>query len=402
MIRNLRIKFICITMGIVALMLISIMGLIILFTYKQQEAESLNMLKTIAANPVINKGPNVPPPAYRHPHLVVHYKNSQSLIQVSGNLIDYSDTKALGELMSAVEDSEKSVGILEKQQLRFFKQSHPFGEVIAFADITGERDTLHLLIRNCTLIGIASFLIFFLLCNLLAYWLTKPVADAFAKQKQFISDASHELKTPLTVIMTNAELLQNMDNNADEKVFFAQNILATTKKMKHLVSELLSLTAIEKGTIRTHMSTIPFGSIVQKASFPFEPLYYENNRTLITDIETDIMLTGNEDYLQQVLSILLDNALKYSVEGSEVALTLNKNNRHCLLCVKSIGPTLSKQECCAIFERFYQKDSAHHDSDSYGLGLSIAKSIVKEHKGKIWCESTRGCNSFFVKLPIRP
>lgn len=397
MIKQLKIKFICITMTFISIMLFIILGLVMFFTVKNLEIENVQMLKGIATNPMLLNSPSAPPNHVRLPYFCLHFDHKGNLKSTSGGYYDLSDENFIEDLLKKT-SSASEIGVIKDYNLRYYHFSTPKSNVIIYSDISSEISTINNLYKSCAFIGIISFVSFLAISIILAKWAINPVDIAWKKQKQFIQDASHELKTPLTVIHTNAELLQDSNYNQESKSQFTNNILTMTQKMRKLVSELLELTKIENGFIKSTMTDVDFSSIVKKCTYPFEPILYENNKPLVTDIEDDIHVNGNSEYLQQVIDILLDNASKYSLAGNNIPLTLKKNGKQCLFSITSTGTPLTKEECINIFERFYQTNEARNTDNSYGLGLAIAKDIIKEHNGKIWCESFENKNVFYIVL----
>ena len=397
MIKRLKIKFICITMSFITIMLVVILGLVTFFTSKNLEIENIQMMKGIASNPMLLNSPSAPPNHVRLPYFCLHFDHKGNFKSTSGGYYDLSDEKFIEDLLKKT-SSTSEIGVIKDYNLRYYHFSTPKSNVIIYSDISSEISTINNLYKSCAFIGIISFISFLAISIILAKWAINPVDIAWKKQKQFIQDASHELKTPLAVILTNAELLQDTNYNQDSKKQFADNILTMTHKMKNLVSGLLELTKIENGFIKSTMTDIDFSSLVKKCTYPFEPILFENNKPLVTNIEDNIHVTGNFEYLQQVIDILLDNASKYSLAGNDIPLTLKKNGKQCLFSITSTGTPLTKEECTNIFERFYQTNEARNKDNSYGLGLAIAKDIIKEHNGKIWCESFENKNVFYIVL----
>ena len=215
-----------------------------------------------------------------------------------------------------------------------------------------------------------------------------------------IANASHELKTPLTVILTNAELLQNPNCRAESSGRLSENILIVARQMRGLVEGLLELSRIDNGDMKTVMEPLNWGTLAETSVCLFEPLYFEHGLQLIDEIDGDVKVRGSEMHLKQVVDILLDNALKYAAPQTEVRISMQKQRNHCTLTVSSHGDPISPEDLKQIFKRFYRTDQSRNQSGSYGLGLSIAESIVTEHHGKIWAQSEDGMNSFYVRLPL--
>lgn len=224
---------------------------------------------------------------------------------------------------------------------------------------------------------------------------------AWNQQKQFVADASHELKTPLTVIMTNAEMLLDENHTPQKRIQFSESILTMSKQMRGLTESLLELARSDNNSKEISFKDTDFSNLISEAVLPFEPLYYERELTLNCDIQDNIIVSGDSTQLCRLADILLDNALKYSYPQTEVTVSLKAHRDYCLFSVASHGDTISKSDLKNIFKRFYRVDKARNANHSYGLGLSIAESIVKQHNGKIWAESADGLNVFRVRLNIK-
>lgn len=245
-----------------------------------------------------------------------------------------------------------------------------------------------------------SLLIFILLeilniyiSNRLTKWLTKPVINSFDKQKQFIVDASHELKTPLSVIIASAEALEE---NPKEKKWL-NNIKSEAERMNKLVIDLLDLAKSENIDDKQNYSINNLSKIIEKTSLSFESLVYENKLELETNIEDDIMYKCDSDKIKQLLGILLDNAIKHSTDNSKIFVNLYKNKNNITLEVKNKGKEISKEDQEKIFDRFYRADvSRNRNENRYGLGLAIAKNIVKNYNGKISVNCKDGYTTFKV------
>ena len=251
-------------------------------------------------------------------------------------------------------------------------------------------------IKNLNNLLILLILLFFVLSTVIIlfskYFVKKsirPVSDAITSQRQFISDASHELKTPLTVIINNVgniqkaisknsiqlenmELLKKNINGIDEM----------SERMKHLTQDLLDLSRLENWQDRKEqMERIVLSDIANKECLYFEPVFFENNKELDYNIEDNISVLGDANKIKDLISILLENAMKYSL--SHTTLTLNKRKKSIILSVENdVEKELSKEDTVNIFKRFYRLDESHSGS-GYGLGLPIAKEIVLMHKGEI-------------------
>lgn len=396
---KLRHKFIIIIMSIVTIMLCIIMSMIYFFTKRNLETGSINMMKNIADNPFLQHLPNEMREDIRFPYFTLQLDPHGKLTATGGGYYDLSDENFLESLIDAAFSGDAPIGIIKEYKLRFFRKNTGFGQILVYADISSELTTLNDLLRNCVFIGIACFLAFLCISFLLARWVVRPVDRAWEQQRQFIADASHELKTPLTVIMTNAELLQNTDYDETSRSTFSSNILVMSRQMRDLVEQMLELARSDNVQSHTVISSFDFSRLVSDAVLPFEPVFFERELSLRTNIAENILINGNPSELHQLLDILLDNAQKYSRKNGITWVTLQRRGKnHCLLTVADEGEAIPRQKLNDVFKRFYRADEARSRTGSFGLGLSIAEAIVKRHKGKIWVESRNGVNTFFVEL----
>ena len=240
---------------------------------------------------------------------------------------------------------------------------------------------------NTTIINLLLMLlvIFLILCAVVvvcSYKFFRPIKDAFEKQKQFISDAGHELKTPLTVINANAELLTSEDNSK-----WVANIKSQTERMNLLVQDLLTLTKTEEQTENIR-EDINLSELTLDNILPFEALAFEQEKLIISNITEGIHIHSNRKSVQQIINILLDNAVKHSNPNSEIVVKLKKDGNKAVLTITNQGSLVKEGQEAKMFERFYRADdSRSRDSGGSGLGLSIAKSLANKNKWKIYANS---------------
>ena len=241
MIKKLRIKFVIINMSIVLLLLCIIFGLIFYFTKANLESGSINMMRTIAERPFHTMQPGKHGEDIQLPFFVVQLGPNGDQEEVIGGYYDLSDEDAIDKLLETVLSSDKQWGVIQEYSLRYYHSDNPMHRSVVFADISNELSTLRGLISTCLIIGALSFIAFLAASFFLSKWAVKPVAQALTQQRQFIADASHELKTPLTVILTNAEFLQSPDYDDKTKLRFSDNIVTMAQKMRGLTERLLEL-----------------------------------------------------------------------------------------------------------------------------------------------------------------
>ena len=402
MIKKLRIKFMCVNMLLVAILLI--FSLIVLDNYiqKSMESERFSILHRIAENPERKFRPGtVDETNFYPPYFILMRDGNGKLLSLGDSLFDLSDEAELQKLYGRTLALEKLEGTVEEYDLRFVRMETPWGPKLVFTDMSGERAMTRRVVNISILVGLGALMILAAGSLLLSGWAVKPVEDAWNQQKQFVTDASHELKTPLTVIISNAELLQQPGYSDEKRQCFSESILSMSRQMRHLVESLLNLARLDstRDTDELH-ANLDFSALVEECILPFEPMYFERGLLLESEIEPGLQVCGNEVPLRRCVDILLDNAQKYSEPGT-VRVRLCRDARQAVLTVTNPYPELSKRECRDVFKRFYRRDSARTDSGSYGLGLPIAEGIVEKHGGKIRCDWENGEICFTITIPSK-
>lgn len=399
MIQKLQVKFVVINMAMVTVMLCVIFALVYNFTRANLENESISMMRSIAADPFQLGRPDGGDSDLRLPYFTLQLGLKGELISTGGGYYDLSDREFLRDLIETSVGSRKETGVVEEHNLRYCRVSTHMGTVLVFSDMSSENTTLDHLVRTSLIIGAFSFFAFLCISIFLSRWAVRPVAAAWRQQRQFVADASHELKTPLTVVMTNAELLQSGDYTQEDKQGFARSIYTMSQQMRALIESMLELARSDAGKQMGAMQPVELSRLVADSAISFEGIFVEKGLELESCVEPGITVRGNEQELQQVVDILLDNAQKYSAPGgvTEVRLCSSGQGR-CRLSVSDPGAEIPPEELKKIFQRFYRTDKARSRDGSFGLGLSIAESIVTRHKGKIWAESRDGINTFRVEL----
>jgi histidine kinase len=276
---------------------------------------------------------------------------------------------------------------------QFYQLPKENGTLMVFTDKRAELDMLNKLIRTTIVIGIAAFFILSVAAYFLSRQVMKPLKTAFEKQKQFISDASHELKTPVTVISANADVLS--DEIGENK--WLTYIKSQTERMNILVNDLLNLTRLENNTADFIKTDFNLSKAVVNTALPFECQAFETNKKFELDIEEGISVNGSERHIKQMTAIFIDNALKYSGDGGIVRVTLKKSGDKRFLSIYNTGTGVKDSEKDKIFERFYRSDeSRNRATGGYGLGLAIAKSIIDRHKFKVTVENEEGKSICFI------
>lgn len=248
------------------------------------------------------------------------------------------------------------------------------------------------LLRYTILFGSMTILLLFLISFYFARRIVQPLEESY--QKQFISDAGHELKTPIAVVSTNLEMLEHEVGQNK----WLDNIKFETDRMANLVRQLLVLAKTEK--VEPQMKRLDFSRIVTGVILPFESIAFEKERELQMEIQDDIYITGNSEQLGNLVSILMDNALDYAPKHSVISVVLKSEKNRALLTVSNEGTAISEEQRKNLFDRFYRVDSSRGgETPHYGLGLAIAKSIVTSHHGRIEVTCNRNRVIFTVDIP---
>ncbi len=314
------------------------------------------------------------------------------------NIVSNSDTsnnEELKEYAIKVSNSQKETGIIDKYIYKVRKARENTNMIIFMEN---EKTILHIrmLLIFSLLAIVLSLLIIYSISKKLSELIVKPVEDTLEKQKQFISDASHELKTPLAVIEANADVLEN-EVGKNKWLTYIQNEI---NSMDKLINELLLLAKTENVDTTKTYKKFDLSKEVEIIISVFESMAYEKNVKINTNIQKDVIMNGNKEDIKHILSTLIDNAIKHTEAKNNVTIELSKEKNEIVLQVKNVGEPIPEAEREKIFERFYRIDKSRNRSEKrYGLGLAIAKSTVDKYNGKIEVICKDGVTNFRVSIP---
>lgn len=245
-------------------------------------------------------------------------------------------------------------------------------------------------------IFLLSVIVFTIISYYLSRWMIKPSEKAIKNQKIFVANISHDLKTPITIIRANADLIENEVKNKKSIKYIQQE----TEKLNHLVNEMLTLTRIDNTISKENFKSFNFGDSLFDVVLPFESIAYEKGIRFNINIDEVTDYFGDENNIQKLAEILIDNAMSYTAKGGIVDVDAYENSKAVTLSVTNTGEPISDEKKVEIFDRFYRESKSRESTGNhYGLGLSIANTIVKKHNGKISIESKNGKNTFTVILP---
>lgn len=268
--------------------------------------------------------------------------------------------------------------------LQYFRKDYDRGTLVVFSDRSAEQLLLHKVLLVSILVFLLMEGVVFLLTMILTKRAMRPMQETFERQRQFISDAGHELKTPLTIISANVDILH--DEIGENK--WLSYVQSQAERMRVLVGEMMNLTKLEMGDKEKDFVDFSLSEAVSGVALPFEGQAFEQEKQLELEIQEDISYHGNPDQIKQLVGIFMDNALKYSKEHGEIRVTLQQVQNKKTLKVYNTGKGIPESEKEKIFQRFYRSDASRaRATGGYGLGLSIAQSIANAHKIRIQVES---------------
>ena len=320
-------------------------------------------------------------------------------VRVAGNsYYDLSDETKMTEVVTAALRQDSDSGTLDEFHLRYLRRAGYTTTAIAFTDTYLEYTSLRTLLAACSMVGCGALVVLFVCSYLLSGVVAKPIGAAWTQQEQFLSDASHELKTPLTVILSSAELLER--SATQEQSVYVDNIQAEGRRMKSLVEDMLTLFRAQKNAGKLPDTTADGAEVAVTEALRFEPVAFEAGHVLDYDIAPSLPVRGDSAKLGQALAVLLDNAVKYAAPGTAIQLDAARQGSCAVLTDANEGPDIPADKRERIFDRFYRADDARTDGDSFGLGLPIAKAIIDAHRGTLRCESSGGVTRFIISLPL--
>lgn len=271
---------------------------------------------------------------------------------------------------------------------------------ITFLDCGRKLDAFRNFLTASILMAATGFVIVFVVISFFAGKFIRPIAESHEKQKRFITDAGHEIKTPLTIINANVDLLE-MDVGQNECL---QDIRQQAKRLTALTNHLVCLARMEEAEHTLPMIVFPVSEVIEETAMPFKTLSQVQGKTFQCEVQPLLSMQGNDKAISQLVSVLMDNALKYSPVGGIIALRFVRKNKTLLLTVANTTETLVPPEALSrVFDRFYRTDpSRNSETGGHGIGLSLAKAIVAAHGGKISAEAPEDGKVFriTVSLPV--
>ncbi len=407
MIRKLRLKFVAVCMAMVTAVLAVVLFAVFVSVERNIEDLSRQVLRRVIQEERSARAPEIGVEIGGDKVLLPYFTVSlwpggggYTAYVTGGTYADLEDTEELEAILRDCMDQQRPEGVVSRYGLRYLRQDNGLFSRLAFVDMSMEQAMLREMMGSYLRIAAAAFTLLLGVSILLAWWATHPVERAWRQQRQFLSDASHELKTPLTVILSNAELLEALPME-ERPARWRDNILSEARQMKNLVEEMLTLARADNMSQTAVLSEVSLSDAAEDCALSFEPVAFEAGKALDCEIAGDILVLGDRDKLRRLVSILLDNAVKYGRAGGTITLSLQRTERQARLTVSNPGEPIPAEQLPRLFERFYRADASRGEQSGFGLGLSIAAAIAAEHKGTLKAESDPESTRFIFTMPLK-
>jgi signal transduction histidine kinase len=426
MIRRLRKKFVAAAIVAVFLVLALLIGAINVLNYRSLVSDADNTLQILAENrgsfprqmfrEQDRPSEMQPPPAderndapfnerrggngelaYQSRYFTARFAGDGSLSRIDLEHLASLTEEEAASLAERVYAAGKEKGFADRYRYR--RASCDGETLLLFLNCERELATFRGFLYASVGISFAGTLAVFLLLLLFSGRIVRPIAESYEKQKQFITDAGHELKTPITIIRADADVLQS---ELEEENEWLTDIRRQTSRLAGLTSDLIYLSKMEEENAALQMQDFSFSELVDETVQSFQALARSKGRIFSASVAPELHVSGDEKALAKLVSVLLDNAMKYSTENGTVELRLEQAGRNARLSVRNSTPPMEKGSAERLFERFAREDrSRNSESGGFGLGLAIAKAVTEAHRGRIRAESEDGASlTVTAELPL--
>lgn len=411
MIKILKRKFIITAMISISILLIVLLGAINIINYYITQGQTDSMLTMLSDNegkipPQITPQDRKAPVFFAPPinediamsmrYFTVRIDNDGKIIQTNINNISSVTVEQAKQLAQRVYNNTESTGKIDNFKYKISASPDTRGNIIVFLDTTSQIYSVLVILAISICIGIICWILMLLLVILLSKKAILPIALNMEKQKQFVTNAGHEIKTPLAIILANTDAMEL--HNGENK--WSRNIREQTLRLNGLMQNLLILAKMDESEIKLPLTDFSISLILNESLNQFAESILLNNINLETYIQDNIILHANRDSINELINILIDNAVKYTDEGGNIYVTLEKMDKTIILNIKNTCNNLPQGNPEKLFDRFYRADSARTQKNGgYGIGLSVAKTIVKANKGSIYVKyESNNIISFIVKF----
>jgi signal transduction histidine kinase len=408
MISKLQRKFILITMGSLLIVMLLLVGSINAINLYQLERETDGAILMLSQNqgkfPRFDKDvrPKKDPKfgfemneetPFETRYFIVKVKEDGNIQEIDTSHIAAVSSEDAAEYANTILNHSKESGY--EGIYKFVVVDQPSGYMLVFMDCRSQIQMSKVFLLTSCIVALITLLLMFALVSIFSKKAIKPIIESMEKQKQFITDAGHEIKTPLAIISANADVLE-LTGGESEWITSIRNQITRLDK---LVKNLLTLSKIDEGNIKMVFTDIDLSKLVLETAGPFEAIAETQKKMFQRELQSDVKFNGDESSIQQLISTLVDNAMKYANEEGRIKVSLNATKKGAKLEVFNTVDEIDKANLDKLFGRFYRMDSSRaRDTGGYGIGLSIAKSIVEAHHGKISVRSDDGRSICFTVL----
>lgn len=401
MLKKLRIKFIIVSMVATLLVLTAIISFINIRNYVNINETADRTLQVLKDNdgrfPIEKKEPpkGISPEApYETRYFTVTFDSEGNVVAIDTRNIAAINDDVAKEYAEKLRAKNKEKGFIK--DYKYIETITTNGDkMYIFLDCSRSLRTFREFLSASIIISIAGLFVVLVLVVIFSKIIMKPVAETYQKQKQFITDANHELKTPLTIINASCEILELEMNNTENE--WTNTIKEQVARLTELTNKLVFLSRMDEENNKISMTDFSLSEVIEEAVKPYYTLALSKGKKIATDIEANVTLNGDMEMIKQAISLLLDNAIKYSDEEGNITIKLSKSGRNKKIIVSNTTTGVPTGDLSQLFERFYRLDkSRNSETGGHGIGLSVVKSIINLHKGKIIANSNDGKTINFI------
>lgn len=392
MIKNLQKRFILSAMLAITILLTALLGAINIGNIFMSRQQNEKMLEAL-----LNEETKMQPPSMDKPkgffdfsmdenskmsavYFTVRVNQFQSIVKTdTGRIADISEKEAI-ELCQSVINKGSSAGRIQRFHYRVAESEWDASKVYVFLDVSMQTHNILMVLFFSTAAGLICFIVMLLLVIFISKKAIRPIAENFEKQKQFVTDAGHELKTPLAIILANAEAMELYQGENK----WSKNIIEQTVRLNGLMQNLLTLAKADESRNTLSMEKVSISTLVEESLQMFSEPMKLKELDLYEQIDTGIYLKANKEQIQRLFSILIDNAVKYSVQSGNISVLLERRGKSFIFQIENVCEELPSCPPDKLFDRFYRADAARTQKNGgYGIGLSAAKTIAELYGGTI-------------------
>ncbi len=427
MLKQYRRRFVLSTMLLIALVLLISLSALFVIQYRNAWEETKNTMSLVAGPwdrpgegfraleaqqppepPEGEDGERLPPMRGQRRNLGPEDTNNIITVFVDGetgtlSILDKNsegiDSALLYDAVQAAKDSGEEFGLLHQYGLLYYRETTQLNEKYAFTSVSYLRTRLLRSFLGLLLIFVLSMVLFSLISIWLSKRAAKPMEQAIEMERQFVADISHDLKTPITVILANNSILRSdPEAKVGEQEQWLDSTDTAAKNMMELIGQMLTLSSLESVERTVSKESLDLSNIAEKCALQMESVAYDRGVVLDTEIQENIHILGDRDYAERICSGLMENALKYEPDGGTVSVRLERQKKKALFRVENAGSVITPEDLPHIFERFYRGDKARTGHKGYGLGLPIIKQMTELQGGEITVESRQENGTVFTVL----